>query len=85
MFIKVLVKDIVVDYYQQPVLRMLHYVLNQLLPSLSPDSQSDNRKLHIEYPEEMKFNLDVTVINTVVRLRPHPTSKDMLRLNVGCV
>jgi len=34
MIIKVVVKDLVVDYFQQPTLRLIHYLLKQMLPAL---------------------------------------------------
>jgi hypothetical protein len=42
--IKVLIKDIIIDYFQQPVLRIIDYLLNQLLPSLSTDKDINLRK-----------------------------------------
>ena len=45
--IKVLVKDLVVDYFQQPTLRFLHYLLQQLLPALEQDQSLKLRKPEI--------------------------------------
>jgi hypothetical protein len=32
--VKVLVKDIIIDFFKQPVMRIIDYILVQLLPSL---------------------------------------------------
>ena len=55
--IKVLVKDLVVDYFQQPTLRFIHYLLQQMLPSLQQDQGLRIRKPKVVIKQPTDFFL----------------------------
>lgn len=86
--IRVLIKDLVVDYFQQPTLRLIHYLLQQMLPSLQQqqDQALRLRKPEVMPPQETDFFLNVSMLSSRVMLRCDPLDrKQMLCLNIGCI
>ena len=73
--IKVLVKDLVVDYFQQPTLRFIHYLLQQMLPSLQQDQGLRIRKPEVVIPQPTVFFLEVSVRSSKVIRRSNPADR----------
>lgn len=74
MLIKAKLNDLRVSFIQQPVLRLITYLTEQLLPSLTPDSNdSSNSKpvvINDSKPEDSPMSIIIDLENILAVVQP---------------
>lgn len=73
MLIKAGLYDLAVSYIQQPVLRLITYLTDQLLPSLTPTGQANKPRVlivHDTKPEYPTMELFVDLQNILAVVQP---------------
>lgn len=84
MVIDTAINDLKVSYVQQPVLRLITYLTEQMLPSLTPSDSSkpkEQPKNDIK-PEESPMDLKTNLSNILVVIEPRSGLDEYLQLNV---
>lgn len=85
MLINTTLNDLKVSYVQQPVLRILTYLTEQMLPSLTPSADPSKPKevpKNDTKPEESPMDLQVQIENVLVLIEPRCGMDEYLQLNV---
>ena len=85
------IKDLMVYYFQQPVLRILDFLLLDLLPSLEKQSapksleasEGDDKMLIPPRPPTISINIEI--LDSYVHIKPTPASKDSLKIHLSKV
>ena len=80
-----------INYFQQPVLRILDFLTLDFLPSLKKDDANTKANTRATIlaamtpPEPSAIDIKVKVVDSVVMLRTSPSSKDALKLVISNV
>ena len=83
------IKELMINYFQQPVLRILDFLLLDFLPSLKKENEVEKLKgpkeEELVAPQPSPIDIKVKVVNSVVMLRTTPLEDDGIKLVISHV